>query len=505
MIKSAAKMSVGTLVSRVTGFFRELVYAYFFGASYIMDIWVVASNIPNFFREVLGEKAVEAVFLPVFMRVYEKKGEAAAKRMYHFFMIAFTLALILVFVTMLVFIDKIILIFAPGLPDTYLEKAVSMTRISLSYMYLIGFASVFGAILLAFKKFWGYSLSPAISNVVHVAAIVLLYSKFEENSLPLAFLFCGFAMLLTNVILVGTDKRAAFLFKKQPAAEVDLTQEKKTILSQVAPISMEMVFNRLSTIVDKRLASFLAEGAISALYFSFRLIQLPFALIALAVNRVALVELSQSHNKKDFEKMDVILKKGVMLNAFTISPIVCILFIFSKEIISVIYMRGSFTAHDAYLVSYTFRFYLIGLLSMALTSLTSRFLYVISKAKVAMVTSIISLIINVIANFLLFRTALGSGGIALATSVAFTVNFILNFIFCAKWFYKSGHKIKIMNYLNVLAFLVVLIGLCLSVFYVLESYFNINSVAAGVFALLSVWGTFATGLFLRGFLKKGSL
>jgi len=436
MLKSILKIFSGTLVSRITGFFRELVYAYLFGASAIMDIWVVVQNIPNIFREIFGEKAIESAFLPVYSKLKKDGNEQEAQKLlksFGKFLLIFTTVIVAL---TYIFLPQLLKFFAPGLSD--FTQAQILAKPVIIYIYLISFSSLFGSMLLSLKKFMEYSITPAIANIIHLIVLILSVKFLGDLSLSVAFIASGLSMLIFNFIFFKNTVKN-FHLKDKKALPNNNYNSLKEVKKRFIPIVVEMVFSRLSTIVDRRLASLLIEGSISSLYFSFRLVQLPFSLVSLAINRVVIVDISENFAVKNFNKMKTNLFKGIKFNWLILAPIVAILIIFRVEIVSLVFQRGAFTHKDSLLVGYTLIFYSIGLFGLSLTSITSRFLYVIGKSKTAMLSSIFSLSLNIILNYLLYKTTLKVGGIALATSISFTVNGLINFIVAIKYFniYKN--------------------------------------------------------------------
>ncbi len=438
MFKSILKLFTGTLLSRITGFFREVAYAYLFGASAIMDIWIVVQNIPNIFREIFGEKAIESAFMPVYTKLRKDGNQEEAKKLMRKFSVFLAIFTTSIVALTFIFLPQILKFFAPGL--TNFAEANFLAKPVIIYIYLISFSSLFGSILLSLKKFLHYSITPTIANIVHVIVLVCAFKFLGNISLSIAFIASGLSMMVFNFIFMKKslkDNPMSSTYICKNSLDDENFDSVKEVKNRFIPICIEMLFNRLATIVDRRLASLLIEGSISSLYFSFRLVQLPFALISLAINRVVIVDIAEYFASKNFVQMRENLYKGIKYNFLILTPVVIILMVFRVEIVSLFFQIGAFTHEYYVLVGFTLLFYSLGLFGLALTSISSRFLYVVGKSKTAMTTSILSLCLNILLNFLLYKTSLQVGGIALATSISFSLNGILNFFFANKFLKKA--------------------------------------------------------------------
>ena len=177
--------------------------------------------------------------------------------------------------------------------------------------------------------------------------------------------------------------------------------------------------SKTNEIVDRILASFLISGSISALWFSQRLIQLPNAIIGLAISRAlapGLAELRANGHSKGFKEGVL---RGIRYNALLLLPVTSYLIIFALPIVKIVYERGDFSSDHTQLTVLPFIMYSVGLIGMTLFSLFSRIYAVMEQNKVTVKVLILSLIIKLILSFGLVKTTLKHGGLALASSLAF--------------------------------------------------------------------------------------
>ncbi len=480
MIYNILKLIFGTFLSRISGFFRELIYAYYFGASVVMDSWVVAVTIGNLLRDIVGEKVIEGAVIPAFSRIYNSLDSQYHKKFFIYFLNLFFWMSIILSLILFFNIGHIVNIIAPGVKNFNL--AVRFSQIVIFYLIFITIYAYFGTYLLFFKKFFLYSILQLIGNLTLILTIIAFIGYLSFNVLPWSYLLSGFSMALFSILFFIISYKRIKNFKDniknrrilkniEVSVELELyNKEKKNVFLGFFPILIETFFSKASIVVDRHLASLLFEGAISSLYYSFRLVQLPFALVSLAINRVVMIELTNSY--EDYGVFLNRLKKGVLYNILFIIPIIIFTIIFSEDIVKIVYKRGNFNLNDVKSVSFTLNFYMLSLLGMSLTSIFSRALYVLQKQKLVLFSSTISLSMNIILNYFLYKI-LSTGGIALATGIAFIINSYLNLYFI----YKGLNRLKLnMEFVKLAILIFILTFFILTLIFKLTQTYKIGGV-----------------------------
>lgn len=379
-----------------------------------MDAFVVAFMVPNFFRRILGEKAAESVFIPMYIREREKSQKDADTYMSNLFTI---IGIFLILGTVLFYLIApfFIRLVAPGFNHQTFTAALYLTMIILPYMFFIGMYAFMGSLLESFKKFNIYNIAPLVFNVVLIAVVLLFYRSHSLESI-------GYGVLL------GVIFETLFLFvdlKNIPSAYRFLinfsdARIKKTFRLLV-PILAGSGIEKLAIYIDRIMASFLSTGAISALHFSFLLTDLPFAVFSIAISKVIHPYISERENYSSKENFARYIRRGVFLNVMVLLPVTILFVLFAKPIVQLVYMRGAFDAKSVELTISPFIFYTLGLIPMGLVQLYSKAFYSLLDTKTPLYVALISTFINVFFNIILMPR-MGAGGLALGTSISVWFN-----------------------------------------------------------------------------------
>jgi putative peptidoglycan lipid II flippase len=212
------------------------------------------------------------------------------------------------------------------------------------------------------------------------------------------------------------------------------------MLKLFVPRIWSSVVYHLSVLIDTVFASlvvFVGQGALASIYYANRLIQFPFAIIALSVSRVAIVDLSSYHrqgNMNDFKKLFVFSFQNIV---FFITPIVTLFLFLSRPLIEVIFFRGQFSLDSLDKTSFVLFFYSFGLFFFCGIKLLVNAFYSLKDTKTPAKTATISLVANIILSAVLMLS-LGIGGVALGTSLSAALNFFLLYRLLVKRIGKIG-------------------------------------------------------------------
>ncbi|MDZ7333319.1 MAG: polysaccharide biosynthesis C-terminal domain-containing protein, partial [candidate division KSB1 bacterium] len=197
-------------------------------------------------------------------------------------------------------------------------------------------------------------------------------------------------------------------------------------------ILLKSLLDKSVEIVDRMLASFLITGSIASLWYAQRLIQLPVAIIGLSISRALVPYLTEKKALVQDEDFLAGIRLGIQMNLALVLPIIMIMVAMATPIISLVYQRGHFDAESTRLTAIAFWCYSVGLLGISLNTFFSRLFSIFQKNKMPFYIAIATAILNIILNFILVKTPLKHGGIALASSIAFSLSCLLLFYFLSK-------------------------------------------------------------------------
>lgn len=431
MIQRILTVGGFTLLSRVTGFVRDIILAAVLGAGPIADAFFVALRLPNHFRAIFAEGAFNAAFVPAYARIREQNG---AERAGLFADRVFTLLLasqIVLLVIALAFTPTVIDVLAPGFardPERY-ALAVELTRITFPYLLLVTLVTLYGGILNALHRFAAAAAAPIFLNLSLIVALALAaFFPTAGHAAAWGVLIAG---CLEVVLVAGAAGRAgAFAVLRWPKLDLDIRQ----FFRALAPATVGSAGVQLALFADTIIATFLATGAISALYYADRLNQLPIGVIGIAAGTVILPEMARRIAAGDNAGAAHAQNRAIEFTLLLSVPCVAAFFVVPELIMRALFMRGAFTAGDAAAAGLTLSAYAFGLLPFVLIRSTVASFFARGDTVTPVKAALIAAAVNIAFKFLLMGP-LAQVGLALATSIGAWINLVL-----VVWFgMRAGH------------------------------------------------------------------
>ncbi len=414
LFKSTVIVSSMTMISRMLGFVRDMMFARIFGADSGTDAFFVAFKIPNFLRRLFAEGAFAQAFVPVLSDYKEQGGKAALQ---HFIdRTAGTLALVLMLTTIagMLAAPYLIMAFAPGFAwegEQY-DLTVQMLRITFPYLFFISSVAFAGGILNTYGKFAVPAFTPVFLNICLISAaiwlaplmpqpiVALAWGVFIAGAVQLAFQFPALRRL-------GLVPRLRFGFN-DPGV--------KHIMKLMIPALFGVSVTQINLLLDTLLASFLAAGSISWLYYSDRLVEFPLGIFGIALATVILPSLSKNHAAEDTETFSKSLDWGLKLVVLVGAPASLGLIMLAEPMVSTLFQYNQFSAYDVAMTARSLMAYSLGLLGFILVKVlvpgfTSR-----KDTKTPVRFGIYAMVANMLLNIALVFP-LAHAGLALATSL----------------------------------------------------------------------------------------
>src|SRR6476659_2412213 len=334
-----------TLLSRVTGFARDIILAAVLGSCPVADAFFVALCLPNHFRAIFAEGAFNAAFVPAYARIREEGGGVRAGQ---FVDRIFTLLLasqIVLLAIALIFTPAVIDVLAPGFardPERF-KLAVELTRITFPYLLLITLVTLYGGILNALQRFAAAAAAPILLNLSLILALAL------AAFFPTAGHAAAWGVLVAGILeflLVAGDAGIAGVRK---------------FFRALGPAVVGSAGVQLALFADTIIASFLPAGALSALYYADRLNQLPIGVVGIAAGTVILPEMSRRIAGGDHHGAVQSQNRAIEFTLLLSIPCVVAFFVIPDLIMRALFMRGAFTAADADAAGRTLTAYAFGL------------------------------------------------------------------------------------------------------------------------------------------------
>ncbi len=417
-----------TLLSRLTGFMRDIMLAAIIGAGPVADAFFVAFRLPNHFRAIFAEGAFNAAFIPAYARVRTQGGPLAASL---FGDRIFTLLLasqVVLLALALVFTPQAIEVLAPGFarePQQF-ALAVSLTRITFPYLLLITLVTLWSGILNALHRFAAAAAAPILLNITMMATLAVAFL------FPSAGHAAAWGVLISGVLqaaLVAGDTFYAGVMTSFRALRFD--DDVKRFFKALIPATVGSAGTQLALFADTIIASFLSAGAISALYYADRIDQLPIGVIGIAIGTVLVPEMTRRLSSGDEAGARSAQNRAIEFALLLAVPCVVAFVAVPGPIMRGLFMRGAFNAEDAHASALTLMAYTIGLVPFVLIrSVVAPFLArgdTATPVKAALIGTAVNIALKVALMFPLAQV-----GLALATSIGAWINFILVLIFAAR-------------------------------------------------------------------------
>lgn len=435
-----------TMVSRVFGLVRDVVIAFFFGASWMTDAFWIAFRIPTTLSRLLGEGSLTASFIPVFTEYLQKKTkEEALELAYN----AFTLlSILLTFISVLGIILSPLIISIIGYGFTsdprQFELAVFLNRLMFPYIFIISLGALCMGVLNSFRRFVSPALSPVMWNLSIIAAALGLRSFFEEpiTALAVGVLIGGVLQLwLQWPFLKKCGVRLQFRFNfRHPGL--------KQIGLLMMPAMLGAGITTINVFVSSTLASMLPGGSVTYLFYADRIMELPLGVFAIAIGTAVLPSFSRHAAAGNIEDLKSSIAFSLRLMLFLTIPSTIALMVLNLPIISVLFQRGAFDVQSAVRTGEALFFYGMGLWAFSVVRVFVQSFYALQDAKWPMRAAMIAFAVN-LAFSLALMYPLKHKGLALANSLSAVANvFILSFVlkkrigvFLDRTFYLSIFKI----------------------------------------------------------------
>jgi putative peptidoglycan lipid II flippase len=341
LLKKILSVGAWTLVSRATGFARDVVMAAILGTGPMADAFVVAFKLPNHFRAIFGEGAFNAAFVPAFTRVHEQAGAEAARRFEGYIVSLLLVAQIVLLALAFLFMPQVVRLLAPGFegPDGRFELAVELTRITFPYLLLITLATLYGAVLNAVGRFTAAAAAPILLNVCLVAA--LLMARWFPSAAHAAAWGVTLSGVLQLAVLVIAARRANILAGPGP---IRLDPDVKRFFVALGPATIGSMGTQIAMFADTIIATLLPTGAVSALYYADRIYQLPLGVIGIAAGTVLLPEMSRLIASGRPDLATAAQNRTMLLAWLMAAPFLAGFLAVPDLIMHALFARGAFTA-----------------------------------------------------------------------------------------------------------------------------------------------------------------
>src|SRR5215204_4717894 len=417
-----------TLLSRLTGFARDIVLAALLGAGPVADAFFVALRLPNHFRAIFAEGAFNAAFIPAYARVRVASGPDAVRLFGDRVFTLLAASQVVLLAVALLFTPWVIDLLAPGFgkDPARFSLAVELTRITFPYLLLISLVTLYSGILNALDRFATAAAAPILLNLSIMMTLALAaFFPTAGHAAAWGVLIAG---ILEFLLVAGDVARQGVLPRFcWPEFDVDV----KTFLKRFGPATIGSAETQIALFADTIIASFLVAGSLSALYYADRLNQLPIGVIGIAVGTVLLPEMARRITAGDEAGALQAQNRAIEFTLVLSVPCVAAFLLVPDLIMRALFARGAFTAADAAAAGATLAAYTIGLLPFVLIRSVSATCLARGNTWTPVKAALAAASVNIALKVALMGP-LAQVGLALATAIGAWINFGLVVWFAAR-------------------------------------------------------------------------
>ena len=444
LIKSTTTFSFYTLISRILGYFRDVLIAIYLGSGPMADAFFVAFRIPNTFRRLFSEGTFNAAFVPSYSSELikgEEKGKKFANDVFN--LLLFSLLIIVLVIE--VFMPGFVYIIAPGFEQNSekINLTVNLTRLTFPFLLFVSLASFFSAILNSHNKFAAAAAAPIILNILLI--FTLFFATYLNDDLVF---YLSYAVTIAGFLQLSF---LLFYVKKIYFPKFDLSfkinNKVKIFFKKLLPSIFSSGVTQINILVGTIIASFEA-GAVSYLYYADRIYQINLAIAGIAVGTVSLPILSKSLKIGKAEETNSIQNKSIELCFLFSIPASLGLIIASREIVDALFGYGSFSKEDVITTANALKYFGYGVPAFALVKILSNFFFARHNTKTPFYLSLFSVVLNISISVIYFKEV-GFIIIPIATSVSTWITVFLYLILLSKSNFLFLKSLPLFNFFKI--------------------------------------------------------
>ena len=417
-----------TLLSRLTGFARDIMLAAILGAGPAADAFFVALRLPNHFRAIFAEGAFNAAFVPAYAHVSGEGSEKSASLFAdRIFTLLFVSQLVLLIAAWL-FMPQAMSLLAPGFTDDARERqlAIELTRITFPYLLLITLVTLYGGILNVMHRFASAAAASILLNISMMATLaVAVFFPTPGHAAAWGVLISGF---LQYFLLAGDLATHGGLPRFAP---IKLDEDVRAFFRALGPATIGSMGTQVALFADTIIATFLPAGALSALYYADRLNQLPIGVIGIAIGTVLLPEMSRRLTSEDHEGALSAQRRAFDFTLLLSVPFVTAFLVVPDQSMRAMFARGAFTKGDAAAAGATLAAYAVGLIPFVLIRSAVATFYARRDTATPVKAALIGVAVNVALKIALVGP-LAQVGLAFATAAGAWINLSLVIAFAVR-------------------------------------------------------------------------
>ena len=465
MKKIAILLMIITIFSKIFGFARDIILAYFYGASNISDAYLISLTIPIAIFSFIG-RGISTGYIPMYSKIEQQYGEKEGNRYTNNLINILMCTCTIIVLFGLLFTGEIVKLFASGFEGDTLELAVRFTRISLIGIYFTMLVYIFSGFL---QIKGNYAITVLVGFPLNIITIISVIISHKTNILVLSI---GSVVAIASqlALLIPVMHKRGYRYK----FVLDIKDENiKKMVMIALPIIVGASINEINVLVDRTLASSIIVGGISALNYANQLNGFVQGLFVTSISTVMYPIVSKMAVENNIDGLKKSVSEAMNVIELLVIPITIGAMVFAEQIIKLLFGRGAFDPVAISMTSTALFYYSIGMVGFGLRNTLSRAFYSLQDTMTPMVNAVISLILNIILNLILSKY-MGIGGLALATSISSIFCTGLLFISFRKKVGPFGMRNITISFVKIVAVSAIMGAVAKLVFFILSTYTNQN-------------------------------
>lgn len=428
LTKAVFSVSALTLLSRVTGLVREQIGAHYFGTSAMMDAYQIAFRIPNLLRRLFAEGAFSQAFVPLLATTRARDGDEVTRDLVDAVATVLAWVLLGVCAAGIVAAPVLVWLLASGFAPDTAGAAVVMTRWMFPYIGCMSLVALAAGVLNTWQRFAVPAFTPVLLNLSVIGAAVLGVPALARHGIePIYAMAIG--VMLGGVLQLAIQVPALWRAGVLPRIALAPSRVRRAashpgvrqMLSKMGPALLGVSAAQVSLMINSQIASYLGEGAVSSLVFADRLMELPTALLGVALGVVLTPQLSAAQARGDASAYSAMLDWGLRLVLLLGLPCAIALLLFAQPLVAVLFHRGAFTAAAVQVTAAAVMGYGVGLVGLVAVKVLAPGFYAQQDMVTPMRIGVSVLLLTQAFNALLVPW-LGVSALALSIGLAATVN-----------------------------------------------------------------------------------
>lgn len=419
LLRTIATVGGYTMLSRVSGFARDILTANLLGAGVVADVFFVAFKFPNLFRRLFAEGAFSAAFVPIYAAMVETEGLKEANAFAERALAVLGSVLLLFVIGMEIAMPWAMYGFAPGFGAVpgKIELAVEMTRITFPYLVFVSVVSLQAGVLNSLGRFAAAAAAPILLNLTMIGALLAFTPITKTPGHALAWGVAVAGVLQLVWLSMSCARAGAVLRPVWPRADARI----RLLLKRIVPVAFGAGLYQINLLVDTVLASMVANGAVSFLYYADRVNQLPLGVVGVAVSTALLPLLTRRLNAGDTAGAMASQNRALEFALLLTLPAALALALMAGPIVSVLFERGAFGPAESRATAAALTAFAFGLPAFVLIKALTPGFFARHDTGTPVRIAAVALVANVVLSLILMWP-LKHVGIALASSLSSWLN-----------------------------------------------------------------------------------